>query len=173
MQEETLKELIERSAGGDHGSFRVLAERLEDRLFGYIHARVQSRDDALDTLQDVLVDIWQALPRFTYRSDAEFYGFLYTIAKRRVFSVWGRRAIAPLPEEVVDSTTENQEDAFAIDHALDALDEVSREIILLKHWSRYTFAEIGAMLSIEEGTVRVRHHRALKALHDSLTAYAS
>jgi RNA polymerase sigma factor (sigma-70 family) len=173
MQERTLKELIAESTRGDHESFRVLALTLEDRLFGYIRARVGSRDDALDTLQDILVDLWQALPRFSYRTDAEFYGFLYTIAKRRVYAAWERRSHEPLHAEPADDASLDSEDRFAIDHALESLDEVSREIIVLKHWSRYTFGEIGTMLSMEEGAVRVRHHRALRTLHDILYAYAS
>lgn len=173
MAAETLKELIRTCGAGDKEAFRTLVELFEDRLFAYIHARVRSREDALDILQDVLVDVWRALPRFTYKADAAFYGFVYTIAKRRIYARWEAGDDARLPDGLADTHREDTEERLAIEEALQTLDEMSREIVLLKHWSRYTFSEIGGMLDMAEGAVRVRHHRALKTLHDSLTPYAS
>jgi RNA polymerase sigma factor (sigma-70 family) len=69
---------------------------------------------------------------------------------------------------VAASETTSPETTLALTEALKQLDECSREIVVLHHWSRYTFGEIATIVDMTEEAVRVRHHRAKAVLKDLL-----
>ncbi len=167
----TLQGLVEQSVGGDAGSFRTLVEQLDSKLFSYLCSRTSSREDALDTLQDVLVDLWQALRKFEYRSEAGFYRFVFTIAKRRLYRLYRKPHTTSLEDidDVSDgSSLEGRGNTDALERAMGTLDTTARDIVTLKHWSGFSFGEIGALLSMKEEAVRVRHHRALAKMRNIL-----
>jgi RNA polymerase sigma-70 factor (ECF subfamily) len=169
--ESVLERLLRESARGDTGSFKELYEFLSNRVFAYVRSRTLARDDALDITQQVFIELWKALPRFTYRSDATFYGFLFTIAKRQLIRTYrdARNAAVPLErEEDVPDAGEDRVLEDTLVRALASLDDISREIVVLHHWSRHTFGEIAPMLDMNESAVRVRHHRALGTLRTIL-----
>jgi RNA polymerase sigma-70 factor (ECF subfamily) len=169
--EQTLEQLLVESARGDTVSFKELYELLSNRVFAYVRTRTPRREDALDITQQIFIALWKALPNFSYRSDAAFYGFLFTIAKRQLIHTYrdGENATVPLErEEDVPDRDANAELGDTLTRALASLDEISREIIVLHHWSRYTFGEIGEMLKMNESAVRVRHHRACATLKVTL-----
>lgn len=168
--------MIDQSVAGDADAFSLLVKTFDRKLFSYVSSRTPTREDALDTLQDVFVDLWQALPRFRYISDEGFYRFLFTIAKRRLLRVQKRKETVSLEE--VGEVPETKEavllqERVLIDRALVALDEKAKDIVVLRHWSGYSFKEIGALLAMKEDAVRVRHHRALATLRTTLHAYVT
>lgn len=171
----TISELIERSKKGDTRAFQELSRHFDDRVLAYLSARLRSRDDALDLLQHVLIDLWKGIKEFRYSSDPEFFGFVFLIARRRLYRSWGEDESLSLDEvpesEYLDTTPTTEGLATDIEEALHALDKVAQEIVSLKHWSRYSFKEIGEMLGMEEGAIRVRHHRAMKRLATLLKDY--
>lgn len=172
--EASLQGLVERSAASDAAAFRSLMEALDKKLFRFLVSRTNSREEAVDILQDTFVDIWHALPAFEYRSDESFYRFMYTIAKRKLSRV-GKNRSHPLPDpDALPDETFSYEAPLKVDVALALrkLEETSRDIVVLRHWSGFSFGEIGAMLSMKEEAVRVRHHRALSKLRELLPLYA-
>ena len=174
MNTEELQRLVTQSAQGDAESFRMLVAHLDTKLFAYVHSRTSSREAAIDLVQDVLVDVWKALQKFTYTSDAGFYRFVYTIAKRHLYRVW--RSPKTVSLEDIGETSEEPVETPVDDHlfvasAVERLEKTAREIVVLRHWSGFSFQEIGEMLGMKETAVRVRHHRALAHLRDSLQPY--
>jgi RNA polymerase sigma factor (sigma-70 family) len=71
--------------------------------------------------------------------------------------------------DTVAARTEGHDTRLDVVTALDTLDEHTREIVVLHHFSGYSFVEIAPIMRMTESAVRVRHHRALKSLHDTLT----
>ncbi len=167
-----IRALVEKSALGDKESYRGIYEHMIDRVYAYLYSRTGTRDQATDIAQDVFVELWKALPRFTYHSREQFYAYVFVIMKRKLAKLYGMRQkeTVSLNEETLPST-ERDPGGVAQDEvsrALETLDEETREIIVLHHWSRYTFGEIASLINMTETAVRVRHHRALKALRDHL-----
>jgi len=167
-----LEKLVAQSARGDSESFKVLFDLLHGRIFAYVRSRTGGHDEALDTTQQIFIELWKALPRFHYQSDAAFHGFLFTIARRQIIGTYRKRdtstfSLRDAEEPVAEG--ENIEEEDEIMRALTVLDDITKEIIVLHHWSRYTFGEIGAMLGMMENAVRVRHHRGLVTLKATLT----
>ncbi len=167
---ETLAGLVQGAVEGDTRSFRMLMQHLDQKLFVYVRSRTATRDEAMDTLQDVLVAIWQGLKGFEYRSDAAFYRFVYTIARRKLSKI--HRSTTLSLEDVDDisdtSFADGAVDRVGVQTALATLEPVARDIVTLRHWSRFSFKEIGDLLSMKEEAVRVRHHRALATLRTKL-----
>ncbi len=171
-----LKEAVAKSAAGDQNAFRAVFDLVGDKLFRYLLGQLGDRDEALDCLQDTLVDLWKGLPRFRYRSDAEFWGYVFLIARRKVFA---RRKQAQTKHVAVDNATlevlhDASPEAPAIGDtetlvvAMQRLTDASREVLSLRYWSDLSFKEIALATNVTENAAKVRHHRALKELQDYL-----
>ncbi len=171
--EQSLQATIESCQSNPTGNFQAVYTILIDQVYAYIKSRTSNKDDALDITQEVFIDLYKALPNFSYRSDGEFYSFLYTLSKRKLAKYYSNLKNELRPEEefldnLPDQNNQetNQQDIYT---ALLKLEPETREIITLHHWSRYTFKEIAAMLNMTESAARVRHHRALDTLAILLT----
>jgi len=167
ISSEDLQTLTEKSARGDTKSYQGLYDHLVDRVYAYLAYRTATKEAATDLTQDVFVELWKALPRFTYHTREQFYAYVFIIVKRQLFALYGKKTkeTVPLIEETLsDPKEESVVLKDLIERALQTLDAETREIIVLHHWSRYTFKEIAELISMNESAVRVRHHRALKSL---------
>jgi len=171
----SLGALIGKSAEGDEASLRALSSAISRPLFPYLMGRTSRREDALDALQDTLVDVWQSLPRFSYQSDAAFFKFVFTIGKRKLARIHKMRVREePLTDthDVADmDTLADAQHRIVMERAIRKLPEKDRNIISLRYWSGFSYSDIAAVLNMTEGAVRVRHHRALRELEISLSTY--
>lgn len=163
---------VREASAGNAASFETLYTHLVDRVFSFICARTSTRTEAFDVTQDTFVELYKALRTFTYERDAAFYGFVFTIARRQLAQHYAKRAkhhTDALTEDLVPSGDVSCELTAAVHQALDSLDDRSREIVVLHHFARYTFAEIATLINMTESAVRVRHHRARARLAETLT----
>lgn len=156
-------------------AYQAIFAELEPRLFAYVRARVSRVETAEDVVQETLIAFFKTLPSFAFTTTPQLYQYVFTIVKRqlaRAYETERQTAVSLLDEEVVDQTANavTQSDQLDVLAALHTLDEVSREIVILHHWSRFTFKEIATMLAMEEGAVRTRHHRAKERLAQLFTS---
>lgn len=169
-----LQTIVTEAASGDATSFHALYEQTVSRVYAYVAHRLPTKEAALDCTQDSFVALHHALPTFTYRSEAEFYGFMFTIVRRTLAKHYRAKqkevGRVDVPQEQLASPDSNVEQTFAVRQALETLDEITREIVVLHHWSRFTFAEIATLCNMKESAVRVRHHRARASLATLLTS---
>jgi RNA polymerase sigma-70 factor (ECF subfamily) len=172
-----IRNLIEESAKGDTESCRKLYDHLADRVFAFVRTRTSTREHAVDIMQDVCIDFFSTLSNFTYQSRAQFYAYVFTITRRKLAKYYadrerrGEKSMMEFNDELhtdtkPDLASEVQSD---VARALMKLDTETRDIVVLHHWSRYTFGEIALLMNMTETAVRVRHHRALKGLGETLT----
>jgi RNA polymerase sigma-70 factor (ECF subfamily) len=163
-----LKPLLARiTENNDGDAFDELYFLLEDQLFRFIVSRIRDRARAKDILQDVFVDIWKSLQSFSYRSDAEFYGLIFLITKRKIIryiEIEKKNDTLDLEENLDIEELEDGVDRTFILEAVKSLKDKYREVVELRYWSGLSFREIGEMVGAKEESVRVRHHRALKML---------
>lgn len=169
---QALEALIEKARDGDAEAFRGIFDLMSDKLFFYALSRTRDRNEALDVVQDTFVELWRGLPRFRYTSDEAFYGFAFTITKRRIFRHYRKKGEA-LPLEAATrkhALTPEYEDYRHILKHLHALAPKHQDVIKLRYWSGLTFKEIAAVLNIKETTAKVWHHRAIQELKTILDA---
>lgn len=170
-----IRALIQKSAQGDTESCKELYEHLVDRVYAYVRYRTATKEHATDLTQDVFIDFFSTLSNFTYKSSAQLYAYVFVITRRKLARHYEslkhtEHEQVPFDEEIMTESSNGtvQEIHADVKQALQSLDEKTREIIVLHHWSRYTFGEIALLMNMAESAIRVRHHRALKALHIQL-----
>lgn len=171
--------LIQKSANGDTESCKQLYEKMVDKIYSYVRSRTSVRTEAVDITQDVLIDMFSALPNFKYQSCAQFYAYVFVITRRKLARLYADKNIQTgkthieFDESIMSTSNKDMvatnDDRLSVLQALDTLDEQTREIVVLHHWSRYTFGEIALLMNMTESAVRVRHHRALRSLAAKLT----
>jgi len=168
-----IPELIELSKQGDEQAFRLLYEHLNNNLFAFIVARTNSREGAKDVLQDVFVDLWRACQRFRYKSDKQFYAFVFTIARRRLIKYYraSQASVELSDQQTLDNYEEQVEYFPQLNEAVSGLNKKYQDVINLRYWSQMSFVEIADWLDITANTAKVRHHRALKHLQSLIKGY--
>ena len=173
QSELSLEELIVTSKEGDMDAFHELYERLSQPVFGFVAARTNSRDDAKDVLQDIFIDVWRALPKFSYSSDKELYSFIYTIAKRKLARYYASqgKTVQYTEQHIKENYEGINAESMSFLPIIQKLKPKYREVIELRYWSRLPFADIAKFLKTQETTVKVRHHRALQQLETLLANY--
>lgn len=180
-------ELFAASQTGDRDALETLLQRHLPRLSAFVRSRLdpamRARESGTDFVQSACREALEHAGTFTYRSDEEFRGWLYTIALNKIrertehFAAQKRGAGAfprPMPDSgVVDArgacTSPSQ---MAIGHeleermqqALDRLSEDHREVITLSRIAGLSHAEIARHMAKSEGAVRVLLSRALLRL---------
>lgn len=158
-----LEKLIKDAKNGDKEAFRRIFEQLSDQFFAYALSRTSNREAALDITQETFIELWKSLKKFEYRSPESFFGFVFSIAKRKIFKYYkSKRNVLPLTES---ETYENEYENHAhLLKQLNLLKEKYQDVLKLRYWSDMAFAEIASALNIKENTAKVWHHRALEKL---------
>lgn len=126
-----------------------------------------------DLLQEILLAIWIALPRF--RHECSLRTFVFRIAHNRALShVWRRKkVVSEQADEVVDRKPSPE--STVIQHAehsrlLDAIRLLPiplRQVLTLA-LEDLSYSEISSVLGISENNVGVRMNRARKLLRERL-----
>ena len=177
----TDEELVLLARQGDTSAFDQLVVRHQLAVYRAALAALRVPEDAEDVAQEAFVRAWSTLTRF--RGEASFKTWLLTIAwnrainRRRLRMNWWRRA-APLTDTLVlvasgdtpDADLRSRELRAHIGRAIEALTPKLRDALLLAQSGEYAYDEIGAMLSIPQGTVKWRVSEARRKVRQRLAA---
>jgi RNA polymerase sigma-70 factor (ECF subfamily) len=159
---------------GDVAQLGVLFERHHRSLFNFFLRLTGDRQASEDLVQDVFVRILKS--RATYQSGTRFRTWMYQVARSahidRFRSRPREQAADPETLTVVSgdagpaSGIERDQEAALLRRALAALPADKREVLILSRFQDLKYQEIGALLGCEEGAVKVRVFRAIRALRD-------
>lgn len=168
-------------AAGDASAFATLYARHRGKLYRYLLR--QLRDNAL--ADEFFQDVWQRLiaARETWKPDAGFAPWLYTIAHHRLGDHWRslkHRPAAPTDADermarIADPDTPERvlsefERRRQLQLALDDLPEEQREVLLLRLEQELTLEEIGEVTGVGRETVKSRLRYAMDKLRARLPA---
>ena len=178
-------DLIRRCLDDDQwGAFDELVDRHSGRLFGAVQSMVRNSELAADLVQESFLRAWRGLPHF--KGEAQFYTWLYRIARNLVISHMRRRAAGPTfvgrgtdlqcATELEPQRTEPEpagplmlnERRIRVIAGVKSLQPDFREIIVLYDLEAHSYEEVAEMLEIPLGTVRSRLHRARASLKEIL-----
>lgn len=169
------KQLVNEAKNGNKEAFKEIFEGLNKRLFSYAFSRTLNRDDALDIVQETFIELWDSLEKFKYRSNEEFQGFVFTLAKRKLFRFYNTKdKTVPLDEKIIDGAggyemeIDNHQYLF---NQINSLSPNYQDVLRLRYWSGMTFSEIASFLRVKETTAKVWHHRAIQKLKILLANY--
>lgn len=170
----TQRDLVERAARGDHAAFEALVRGASNRLYAIAYRILRDPYLAEDALQQVLVTIWDRLPRLRDpdRFDAWTYRLIVRTSTAEARRERRRAPVRLLPDDADASPAPDAYRAVAdrdeLERGFRRLTPDQRAVLVLQHFAGLSLAEIADVLGIPAGTAASRLHYAARALRAAL-----
>ncbi len=164
---------------GSAESFNELFLRYKQPIYGFFRRRTADPHHAEELSQETFLVLLRAASRYEPR--ALFRTYLYAIAfkilrahrRKAAFRATSFGHPSTIPDPAQQDATES---GLWVRRAVEKLDRIDREILLLREFEQLSYAEIADLLQLPINTVRSRLFRARTALRHLLepsTASAS
>jgi RNA polymerase sigma-70 factor (ECF subfamily) len=162
-------------------AFRELVRRYDQRVFGTCFRMLGNREDAEGHSQEIFLSVYKNIGQFEGRSS--FSTWLYAITLNSCRNALRKRQRRPaisehpidelldlLPSEEPDpeEATVAREERDLVQAALDALDDETRSILILRELDGLAYDEIAEIVGISLSATKMRIHRARLALRTRL-----
>jgi RNA polymerase sigma-70 factor (ECF subfamily) len=157
---------------GEIGHLGVLFQRHSKHLFNFFLAGIGDRDASEDLVQDVFLRMLKY--RHTYRDNANFMVWMFTVARNVRSDYFRKRSSSPESIEYHDDYIEcnsgpdensgAEDEALLIRRALARLPGDTRELLVMSKFKNMRYRDIGTLLNCSEGAVKVRVFRAMQEL---------
>ena len=151
---------------GRPGAAARLFETYRDALWRFFCRRVRPTERADELTQDVFAAVLEAAPR--YQPRGAFRSYLFGIAFNILMADRRKRAVIAEPLGDYAAPGGDPDAVLWVRHALQALDPVDREILMLREFEQLSYQEIADLQLLPLNTVRSRLFRARLALRDAL-----
>ncbi len=169
--------LLRRVARRDQTALAEFYERYRVRLFGYLFRVIGEQQAAEDTLQEVLLVVWQKAD--SYRGSGKVSSWLFGIAHHLAMGALRRsksrqvvdwEAVEDLPHDEPDPEADviQRASGEAILKALASLTPDHRAVLELAFYQEFSCKEIAQIAGVPEGTVKSRLSYARRALKAAL-----
>ncbi len=181
-------DLVAQCRRGDTSAFDVIAERYGHRLFHVAVRFLGNREDALDLCQEAFVRAYRSLD--SYRGDAQFYTWLYSIAanlarnrlrdrsrkgRDRGTSLDALFENAPAVAQAAVAAGRNpgteameREMEEVLQRCIEELPDHYRLPFVLRTFDDLSYDEIAEVMGCPAGTVKSRLNQARKRLRERL-----
>ncbi len=164
--------LLLRIAAGDGSALEPLYTKIRPGVYGFALTITRSVHDAEDVLQDTILRVCEAAPR--YRPNGRPMPWILTITKNFALMKLRENGRADmLPFEDWERLTAHlprvtPEDRVVLYAALYRLTEAERQIVALHVVGGFLHRECAAMLHLPLSTVLSKYNRAIKKLQHAL-----
>mgnify|MGYP006426391685 FL=1 len=167
-------------AGSEH-AFRCLFEQERERLRRFVFKLVEDADEAENIVQETFTEAYRQIEDF--RGEAAVSTWLFSIAKHLAYGHLRKSdRYNYLEHETIEFLQVDQEETTVgtrreverserkeiVHEALQELPDHYRRVVQLRDLEEKSTAEAAEQLDLTEVNVRVRLHRARKALRDHL-----
>jgi RNA polymerase sigma factor (sigma-70 family) len=176
--------LVEQVLRGDRQAFKTLIHNTDGLVAQIVFKMIGKDADRRDIAQDVYLKVYQSLSRFRFQSKLSTwicqitYNTCINYLRKKKFIVDDydfedeRSGISKNTSDVFSNETEkmvfNRELSNILRIEMDNLPPVYRTLITLYHQEDMSYAEIGQITGLPDGTVKSYLFRARKALKDKL-----
>lgn len=169
----------------DQDAFRMLVERHQQRVFGYLMGMVRDREVANDLFQETFLRVIRALrsDRGSYERQGRWLAWVMRIARNSALdhlrrrkkwrdvedgdeSYWER-----MPDEMpaADERLSTVQQTALLESCIERLPDEQREVVLLRHDTDLTFREIAELTDVSINTALGRMRYALINLRKMMT----
>jgi RNA polymerase sigma-70 factor (ECF subfamily) len=180
----TDEELFQRYQGGEEAAFRVIVDRYEPSIKGFLHKRLKDEERVEDLTQDTFLRVHRARQR--YDASRKFSTWIYTIASNLLKNEYRNRSrkretsftdlrkesmtgTPPRSIEFESDVPDPERIAYqrelreAIRDAIERMDEHHRVPFVMREVEDRTYEEISEAIGVPVGTVKSRLFRARNA----------
>jgi len=172
--------LLIRMSKGDEEAFRTVYEETRDHAYRLIYYLSSSKEDVGDIMSEVYIELLRCADK--YRPEQPFTAWFNGLIVRQVRN-WKRKnwrlyRIVEKVKLLADHSFDRKAEAklSAVGDQMELLPILrklplkAREVIVLRYYQDCTLEEISTLLDIPLGTVKSRHHHALKQLRHQFEA---
>lgn len=172
-------EILKLCIQGDKRAYDIIVKRYMKKAYFVAFGFVSDKDAALDLSQDAFIRAYRSMKKFDLR--IKFFTYYYQILKNLCFNFLRdkkkhTRSFSEVGEDVIEMISdsnindyENVELKEKLWKAINELDDIHREIIILKEFNGLSYNEISEILNIPLGTVMSRLYHSRMLLKKKLT----
>lgn len=179
------EELILAYQNGEKEAIEVIFHRYKKPVFNYALRILSDRAEAEDVVSDIFVMLF--VKKDSYRPEAKFSTWLYTVARnicfsklrqrKKFFSFWVKdkkdneyhQLDIPDLELSPEKLTVEKETSLSVQKALDRLPIVQREAIVLREYQKLSYQEISVVMDCSLEKVKILIFRARETLKKNLS----
>lgn len=171
-------------------------QRLKQMLRFRMDPRLRSRTDVSDILQEAYIDAYRRLDHYARKPQMSFYVWLRQVTMQRLIDVHRQHLLADkrdvrnevrfgasehnaatsaaIARQFVDQMATpsqaaiREEMAAQLEATLENLDDIDREVLVLRHFEQLGNNEVAEVLGISEAAASNRYVRALARLRKDL-----
>lgn len=160
--------------------------------------RLRRRIGPDDVIQEIYAEAWRHLPDYWQNPKLPFYVWLRALAQNKLFELHrrhlgtklrdARREAHELQRDLFGTTSEALSSLFVdsqtspssvaakkelktqLQEALESMDAIDRDVLVLRHFEQLTPTETAIVLGIEEKAAGMRYVRAIRRLRDILAS---
>lgn len=177
MQDD-LKVLIKKAQDGDKESFGKLYKEYYKKIYRYCSFNCYDALVAEDICQETFVKAWKNLKSFkTDQENWSLQAFLFKIARNLIIDRSREKRNVSIEdheeiEEVIDlyGDFDRQNDVNKVRRAISKLEELERQIVVLRFFEELDSKEVAKILHINDGALRVRQGSIMQKLIDIIEA---
>lgn len=175
------RNLVRRIQDGDMHAFRHLIRQYERLVVHMVSRVVRNESEREELCQDVFLKVFNSLGSFAFQSKLSTW--IATIAYRHALNHLRRAKMTmtdlPLDDSLTVFINPETPESLAVEGDLnvqirgliDRLPMQYRTIVTLYHLEEMSYAEIGAIMELPEGTVKSYLFRARALLKDHVKKY--
>jgi RNA polymerase sigma-70 factor, ECF subfamily len=157
---------------GDRMALELLYARVRLPIFQYLLHLTPDRRNAEEILQDTLVAVWKNAASFAGKSSVR--AWIFGIARQRTLKRLRRREPTHVVLDAADAEPSDQPgpeasllamlDRAELARALDHLNPVQREVLLLTFVHQLSYQEMAEVMEVPIGTIKSRLNGAKRSL---------
>lgn len=166
--------------GDPERGLRLFISQYQSKLYSLAYRMLGNHDDAMDALQEILIQVNRSLP--TFKGNSSLYTWVYRLGSnvclnfRKKRGQTGKRlefdecllreVMQPVerPNEDPDRMCETKYKQFLVQQAIQKLPETQRVLLVLHDLEGFSVPEIAGILNINLTAAKARLHRGREAL---------
>ncbi len=185
MKESNLsdQELIQNYLNGDNASFEILVHRHKRKVYTSIIVLVKDPQLADDIFQDTFIKVIDKLHEGRYKDEGKFLGWVLRIGHNLVIDHFRKEKHYPMLRDtdeynvfdridlLENSAQDNMETKEMEKQLQDLIDELpfeQKEVLILRHYCKMSFKDIGEITGVSINTSLGRMRYALIHLREMI-----
>lgn len=169
--------LIKAVLRGNTDSFNILVNKYEMMILKFIYNMIRDREAAEDIAQEVFITVYNKL--YMYNASYKFSNWILQISRNKCIDYIRKykRVYEANLEEVKDitdtdmspeQTVEFNETKSEILKFINELNDIDRQILILRYTQETTFADLAQILDMSESAVKRRYYKAREKFKEYL-----
>lgn len=160
--------LVQKVLSGNIKSFEDIVNKYEIVVLRFVYSIIRDKQLAEDITQEVFISVYNKL--YTFDSNYKFSNWILRIAKNRCIDyVRKQKKVSEASiDEVINITSKEvtpeetivfKETKETIIKYIGGLNEIDKQIILLRYSQKATFNDISKIMDISESSVKRRYYK--------------